>query len=467
MSINTGIFGDTTSLDHRYIPDHEKLEELVRYWKRLGLKIVLTSGTFDLFHIGHAQYLEKAKELGDLLIVGVDSDAKVKARKGPHRPIVPELERVQIISHCRHADVITIKDVDEPTNHLIKIVSPDVLVVSKSTKHRDDEVDEKAQYCGEIVVLEPQSETSTSAKLRLIQIGHRTKNVGKESLVAIAYIPVVHQGYLRYLKELEKEGVQSLYLVSDEILESHEELDYINRKDRLRALPHEVMKSILQRETEMNIESLTLENILRLQEARSAIVAPREDISTVIMETYFGGHNVTFQDVFLRRNNENLEEEKEPEATSVTVSAFEKEVMGKVLKESEKSADWWRQVGAALVKDGEIVAIAHNEHMPEKELPNIIGDSRSLFKKGTNVDYVTAAHAEVGVLGEAARKGITTEGAELFVTDFPCPYCARLIAKSGIKKIYFLRGYAVLGGDEFFKDMGIEMVKVNVDAVSG
>ncbi|HEU4677323.1 MAG TPA: adenylyltransferase/cytidyltransferase family protein [Candidatus Paceibacterota bacterium] len=170
MSINTGIFGDTTSFEHRYIPDHERLRELVVYWKKLGLRIVLTSGTFDLFHIGHAQYLEKAKALGDLLIVGVDSDEKVRARKGPHRPVVPEHERVKILTHCRHVDVITLKAADHPKNHLIKIVSPDILVVSKSTEHPEGAVDEKAAFCGEIVVLEPQAETSTSAKIRLIQI---------------------------------------------------------------------------------------------------------------------------------------------------------------------------------------------------------------------------------------------------------------------------------------------------------
>lgn len=170
MSIDAGIFGDKTSFEHRYIPDHEKLAELVGYWKKLGLRIVLTSGTFDLFHIGHAQYLEKAKELGDILIVGVDSDQKVKARKGPLRPIVPEGERVLILSHVRHADVITLKNVGDPPNFLIKLVQPDVLVVSQSTKHEVDEVDEKALYCKQIVILEPQSETSTSAKLRLIQI---------------------------------------------------------------------------------------------------------------------------------------------------------------------------------------------------------------------------------------------------------------------------------------------------------
>ncbi len=170
MGINAGIFGDSAALEQRYIPDPEKLSELVTYWKKLGLRIVLTSGTFDLFHIGHAQYLEKAKAMGDLLIVGVDSDEKVKARKGPHRPIVPEMERVHILSHCRHVDVITLKPHQEEKNSLIKLVSPHVLVVSESTKHDEDEVDEKSKYCGEIVILEPQAETSTSAKIRLIQI---------------------------------------------------------------------------------------------------------------------------------------------------------------------------------------------------------------------------------------------------------------------------------------------------------
>ena len=171
MAINAGIFGDRTSFDHRYIPDHDKLKTSVELWKQLGLKIVLTSGTYDLFHIGHAQFLEKAKELGDVLIVGVDSDLRVKKRKGPDRPVVPENERVLILSHVRHVDVVTLKNVDDGSNHLIKLVQPDVLVVSESTGHKAGEVDEKAQYCGEIVVLEPQATTSTSAKLRMIQIG--------------------------------------------------------------------------------------------------------------------------------------------------------------------------------------------------------------------------------------------------------------------------------------------------------
>ncbi len=280
--------------------------------------------------------------------------------------------------------------------------------------------------------------------------------------VAIAYIPVLHRGYIEYLKDVERMGVQELYLVSDDILVAHEELDYINRKDRLRAVPHEVMKNLLASCTSLRIFSLHTKTIFLLHEDRAQIVAPREDITEYIIDSYFGGHHVQYQNVFLRWNRLNIGEEKEPETEAVQLADFQKEIMCEVVVEAVKSADWWRQVGAAIVKNGELISIAHNEHMPEKEMPNIVGDTRALFKKGININYVTSAHAEVGVLGEAARKGISTEGAELFVTDFPCPYCARLIAKAGIKKVYYIQGYAVLDGDIFLKQMDIEAVRVEL-----
>jgi rfaE bifunctional protein nucleotidyltransferase chain/domain len=170
MAIKAGIFGDGTNLKDRYIKDHKKLGELVKHWKKLGLRVVLVSGTWDLFHVGHAQYLERAKEQGDLLIVGVDSDEKVRIRKGPHRPVVPEGERVHILSHLRHVDAITLKPVGEKPNALIKLIRPDVLVLSKSTKHKSEDIKEKQKYVGRVVLLEPQAQTSTSAKVRLLHV---------------------------------------------------------------------------------------------------------------------------------------------------------------------------------------------------------------------------------------------------------------------------------------------------------
>lgn len=170
MAVKAGIFGDGTNVKDRYIRDHKKLAKLVKHWKQLGLRIVLTSGSWDLFHVGHAEYLERAKALGDLLIVGVDSDEKVRARKGPHRPVVPEEERVRILCHVRHVDVVTLKPQSEAKNGLIKLVRPDVLILSKSTRHKSADIKEKKKYVGKVVLLDPQASTSTSAKVRLLHV---------------------------------------------------------------------------------------------------------------------------------------------------------------------------------------------------------------------------------------------------------------------------------------------------------
>lgn len=187
MGIDAGIFGDHTNFEHRYIDDHKKLARLVEYWRDMGLRIVLTSGTWDLFHVGHARYLELAKEQGDILIVGVDSDAKVRKRKGPHRPVVPEEERVSVLSHIRHVDIITLKGPDDEQDALIRMIRPDVLTISDSTGHPEDALERKAQYCGKIVRLVPQSTTSTTAKVRLLHVdgANRFANALKPRITAL------------------------------------------------------------------------------------------------------------------------------------------------------------------------------------------------------------------------------------------------------------------------------------------
>lgn len=284
--------------------------------------------------------------------------------------------------------------------------------------------------------------------------------MGKKK-VGILYMPVLHKGYLDFIQDLAKEGVEQMYLVADDVLESHEELDYIHRKDRLRALPHSTMFTLLSKTIELPVVSATKDVLYELSDVD--VCMPREDINEFVAQEYLGDCTVVYKNVFLRWNKSNAEEEKDAHSET-ELSEFQKTVVSKVLEEATKSSDWWRQVSAALVKDGALIALAHNEHMPEKELPNIFGDTRALYKKGVHIERVTSAHAEVGVIGEAARKGVVTEGAELYVTDFPCPYCARLIVKAGISKVYYLKGYGVLDGENFLKEKGIETVKVSIPA---
>ena len=122
----------------------------------------------------HAKYLEVAKSHGDILIVGVDSDEKVRARKGPERPVVPAEERVNMLAHLRSVDIITLKNDDDPHWDLIKSIKPDTLIVTEETYDKPT-IKELEAICGEVVVLEPQATTSTSAQIRRLQIGWSSK----------------------------------------------------------------------------------------------------------------------------------------------------------------------------------------------------------------------------------------------------------------------------------------------------
>lgn len=159
------------------ITEYSQLAEIIKTLRTQKKKIVLTQGTFDLVHIGHGRYLEKAKSYGNVLIVGVDSDEKVKLRKGPDRPVVPEAERTEMLTYFNSVDLVVLKKNVEKKFELVKIVQPDVLIVTAETHQRytPAQLVELEQYCGQVVMLEAQATTSTSAKIRLLQIGAAKK----------------------------------------------------------------------------------------------------------------------------------------------------------------------------------------------------------------------------------------------------------------------------------------------------
>jgi rfaE bifunctional protein nucleotidyltransferase chain/domain len=90
-------------------------------------KIVFTNGCFDILHAGHADYLNKAKSLGDILVVGINSDASVRRIKGEKRPILPQQMRAYLLDNLKPVDYVVIFEEDTPWE-LIKAIKPDVLV---------------------------------------------------------------------------------------------------------------------------------------------------------------------------------------------------------------------------------------------------------------------------------------------------------------------------------------------------
>ncbi|HSB26758.1 MAG TPA: adenylyltransferase/cytidyltransferase family protein [Pyrinomonadaceae bacterium] len=139
-----------------------QLIKIVAEARTAGLKVVLANGCFDVLHVGHVRYLAGARELGDLLIVGVNSDQQVKIQKGEGRPILPATERAEIIAALESVSYVTI--FDEPTvEELLVALRPDVH--AKGTDYTVDTVPEREvvrSYGGRVAIVGDPKDHSTS-----------------------------------------------------------------------------------------------------------------------------------------------------------------------------------------------------------------------------------------------------------------------------------------------------------------
>jgi len=116
------------------IYNREEILALRQRWKQEGKVVVFTNGCYDVLHPGHIRLLERARSLGDVLILALNSDASVRRLKGPSRPLIPEAERARLAAELEAVDAITFFDEDTPTA-LIAQLLPDVLVKGADWAH--------------------------------------------------------------------------------------------------------------------------------------------------------------------------------------------------------------------------------------------------------------------------------------------------------------------------------------------
>ena len=152
----------TLNISFAPILERNRLIARVSIERRAGAKIVLANGCFDLFHVGHIRYLAGAKELAEVLVVGINSDEQVRKLKGGNRPFMPENERAEIVSALKFVDYVTI--FPEPTvTELIRAIRPDFH--AKGTDYTTDSVPEREivkEYGGRVVIVgDPKNHSST------------------------------------------------------------------------------------------------------------------------------------------------------------------------------------------------------------------------------------------------------------------------------------------------------------------
>lgn len=166
MAVTSGILSPNANFEDRLAGSLEEMARTVEHLRGLGYKVVLTSGSFDLIHLGHVKYLSRAREFGDVLAVGVDGDAKIRTRKGDDRPMVPQSERLEMLAYQRPVDLIYLKEEDEERWSLIKAVRPDVLVLTADHSYSDEDQQALLEFVGRIEVLERQASVTTSERIR-------------------------------------------------------------------------------------------------------------------------------------------------------------------------------------------------------------------------------------------------------------------------------------------------------------
>lgn len=275
----------------------------------------------------------------------------------------------------------------------------------------------------------------------------------------IAFVPVLHQGYLRLFDAYP--DAKKIYLIDPATIKN-DSLDYLHKD--IRILPTTIAQAMI---TGLNrfttVEIFNNSVLSKLDTADSHIVLPDEDISHAFGDQFMHA-SITYHSVFLRWDRRSIEN-IDAEAKNVAETADRKDVeyMHKAMAAAGHSTDIWRRVGAAVVLDNGTVTTASNSGEPNPLSPWMEGDPRNIFNRGVGIEMSVFSHAEAILIARAAYHGVSLKNARMYVTDFPCPACAKLIAHSGISHLYYKNGYAVLDGETVLNEYAVNLAKIIVE----
>lgn len=269
------------------------------------------------------------------------------------------------------------------------------------------------------------------------------------------HIPVVHRGYLDLLQLHRGADIR----VFDETITS--QFDYL-RKDIRMLETDEVIHALTglgQFATAIGLRELQT----GLQHNTNSFVLIDDDLSHhVVSETEAVTAEITFASPFLRwdRNNTNA-------AQSVTPDRYvtlDDEKLAALYGAAERSSDWWRHVGAAIIDEDGTVISHYNHGVPHEHINSLEGDPRITANRGSAIENSLFIHAEADLIAAMAKEGVSSKDKDIYVTTFPCPNCAKLIAASGMRACYFVEGYAMLDGERTLRDAGVEIIQIATDA---
>jgi dCMP deaminase len=268
----------------------------------------------------------------------------------------------------------------------------------------------------------------------------------------IAFVPAIHSGYLNFFRKYPG----SLYILGKDFIV---DFPHIERDIRTPDI-EDLKKIILALGIFDDVVELTRESIQQLPSDLN-IIMPEDSVTRGVAEKYLKNREVKFDTVFLRWNRQisTIEHQILPDRI-ISEDDRDKLFIKMAEGEAKKSSDWWRQIGSVAVKEGEPFLFSYNENLTSSFTLDSQGDPRSDFDAGIRIDLVTTIHSEANLIATAAKQGVSLDGTSIYVTTFPCPGCARLIVKAGIKKVYYAQGYSLLDAEQILKAFDVKIVLV-------
>lgn len=271
----------------------------------------------------------------------------------------------------------------------------------------------------------------------------------------VCYIPVLHEGYRRLFEN--HPDVQELFIFGKGVIAEYEHLV----KDIRKLDPELVQKAITSWNRFDLVRILDEQAIKELQEAKTTLVVSDDDLTEALIAKHFPNNKIEKDTIFLRWGiKKSIEPAQVVSDIEISESDFDKKMIELALEEGTKAKDWWRRIGALAIKNGAVILKAHNLYVPADQTPYDEGDPRSNFTGGKHYESSLAIHAEAQLVAQAAKEGISLQDADVYCDTFPCPPCAKQLAYSGIKTVYYRNGYSVLDGERILKSQGVKIVFV-------
>lgn len=270
----------------------------------------------------------------------------------------------------------------------------------------------------------------------------------------VLYVPVLHAGYLKLFEKYRGESL-TLYLFGDDIVS-----EFAPFHREIRAIDTVTAQKLIEAlDIFPSVSIVSTANIGELRNAEEIITA-NDELCRKVLAKYLPENKIVYEPVFLRWDEKNVKSSTDVKYDRVSNDPFDQKMCAAAADEAEKSSDWWRHVGAVVVKDGTIVASGHNHHIPSDHTPYANGDPRDVIESGTLNLVYTSLHAEQSIIAEAAKSGVSLAGTDMYLNVFPCPLCAKLMAGAGIKRCFFKTGSAWLDAESVLRDAGVEIVLV-------